>query len=57
MPAERNTVVGVRRAASGVLVDMMDFAPARRDVATRDDAPAVAEPDRELLMVVEDPIG
>ena len=55
VPAEQHPVIGVRRAALRVLLDVVDFAPAGGDTAAGDDAPAVAERDRAALVPVEDP--
>lgn len=57
VPAEHDAVVGVRGPATGVLIDVMDLAPTGLDVATGDDASAVAQPDRAPLVMGEHPIG
>ena len=57
VPAEGDAVVGVGGAASGVFVDVVDFAPGRGDVAAGDEAFLVAEGDRAALGGGEDPVG
>ena len=42
-PAEQNSVVGVRRPAAGMLLDVMDLAPLRRDVAAGNEASTVPQ--------------
>ena len=56
-PAQRNTVVGGRRAASRMLDHVVDLAPRRRHVTPGDQALAVTGDDRAPLMHREDPIG
>lgn len=56
VPAQGHAVVGVRRAAAGVLGHVMDLAPARCDVAAGNQALAIASHDRTPLMHGEDPI-
>ena len=53
MPAEEHPVVRMRRTASRMLMNVMDFTPTRTDMAAGDDASTIAERDREPLMVVE----
>src|SRR6187402_1216214 len=44
------------RSAPRVLLDVMDLAPLRRNVAARNDAAAVAKGDRPALVVVENSV-
>ena len=53
-PAEQDSVVGVGRAAFGVVGDVMRFAPSRGHAAAGDDAAAVAEGERAPLVAVEE---
>lgn len=53
-PAQEHAVVGVRRSAAGVVGRVMDLAPGRGDVASRDDASAVPRDDRAPLVRRED---
>ena len=55
-PAEHDAVVGVGRAAVGVLEDVVDLAPGGGDAAAGDEAAAVAERDGAALPAVEDPV-
>src|SRR6187431_3022974 len=52
-PAEQHTIVGVRRSAIDVLLDVVDFTPAGRHTTARDDAAAVAQGDRAALVPIE----
>ncbi len=56
-PAKQRAVVSMGRTASRMLLDMVDFAPLRRHLATGDETSAVANGDRSPLVVIEDPVG
>ena len=52
-PAEQHPVVGVRRTAVRVFVDVVDLAPCGRNRTAWNDATAVADADRSTLMRAE----
>src|SRR5690606_6583483 len=56
-PAEQGAIVRMRGSALGVLIDVMHFAPGRRDGAAGDDASTVAKGDGAALEGVEDSSG
>ncbi len=55
VPAEQHPVVGVRWAAGGVLVNMVNFAPGRTNGATGNNAAPISRGDRTTLLRSEDP--
>lgn len=50
VPAHQHAVVGMSGAAARVIVDVVDLTPLGLDVAARDDAASVAEPDGAALV-------
>jgi hypothetical protein len=56
-PAQEHTVVGVRFATDSIRFDVVDFAPASGNLATRNQATTIAERDRPAQLRGEATLG